>query len=58
MITDTAANKAEPEAMKVDNGVYSRFQIAHYADAEVAVVINNIAGPVWAFRVPEPAKGR
>ena len=56
VITAAAANKAEPEKMREDNGVYSRFRIASYADAEVAVVINNIAGPVWAFRVPEPAK--
>jgi hypothetical protein len=55
VLTDAAANRAEPEKMRWDNGVYGRFRIARYADAEVAVVINNMGGPVWAFRVPDPA---
>jgi hypothetical protein len=36
----------------VDNGVYSRFRIARYADAEIAVVANSTTGPVYAFRIP------
>jgi hypothetical protein len=36
-----------------NNGVYGRFRIARYSDAEVALIANRINGPVYAFRVPE-----
>lgn len=52
MIT-APSNKIVPEPMSVDNGVFKRFRIAAYADAEVAVVINRMDGAVYAFRVPE-----
>jgi hypothetical protein len=48
----SGSNSLSPQAMEVDNGVYSRFRIARFADAEVAVVVNRIDGPVYAFRVP------
>src|SRR5690606_6158218 len=34
------------------NGVYSRFRIARYGDEEVGIVVSQINGPVYAFRVP------
>lgn len=34
------------------NGVFSRFRIARYGDEEVAVVVNRVNGPVYAFRLP------
>jgi hypothetical protein len=34
-------------------GVYNRFRVATYDDAEVAVVVNDTAGPVYAFRLPD-----
>jgi hypothetical protein len=47
-----ASNTVVPEEMVTDNGVYSRFRIAKYAGAEVAVVVNNVGGAVYAFRIP------
>lgn len=49
----SSGNSTVPQNMYVDNGVYSRFRIAHYDDLEVAVVVNRIDGPVYAFRLPE-----
>lgn len=46
----SAANSATPPS--VDNGVYGRFRIVRYADAEVAVVANSTSGSVYAFRIP------
>ncbi len=37
------------------NGVYSRFRIASFADAEVALVVHSVDGPVYAFRIPVAA---
>ena len=37
-------------------GIYSRFQVASYADAEIVVMVNSTSGPVYAFRVPEPTR--
>ncbi len=34
------------------NGVYSKFRIASFADAEIALVVNQVNGPVYAFRMP------
>ncbi|HEV8694401.1 MAG TPA: hypothetical protein VGQ93_09515, partial [Lysobacter sp.] len=48
----SSSNSLVPQAMAVDNGVYSRFRIARYQDAEVAVVVNDIGGSVYAFRIP------
>jgi len=36
----------------LQNGIYSRFQVVTYDDAEVAVVVNEVNGPVYAFRMP------
>jgi hypothetical protein len=36
----------------IKNGVYSKFRIASFADAEIAVVVNQVDGPVYAFRMP------
>ncbi len=49
----SSSNGTVPQNMYKDNGVYSRFRIAHYDDAEVAVVVNRIDGPVYAFRIPD-----
>jgi hypothetical protein len=48
----SSSNSVTPQAMAVDNGIYSRFRIARYSDAEVAVVVNNVDGAVYAFRIP------
>jgi hypothetical protein len=34
------------------NGVYNRFRLARYVDSEIAVVVNTVAGRVYAFRLP------
>jgi hypothetical protein len=34
------------------SGVYSRFQLMRYTDAEIAVVVNDVSGKVYAFRMP------
>jgi hypothetical protein len=34
------------------NGVYNRFRLVRYADAEIGVVVNHVDGPVYAFRLP------
>jgi hypothetical protein len=54
-ITDKS-NVVVPEDMTVDNGVYGRFRIAQYKNAEVAVVVNRVDGAVYAFRVPEVSR--
>jgi hypothetical protein len=47
----SGSNSVTPET--VSNGVYSRFRVASYSDAEVALIVNNVAGSVYAFRVPK-----
>jgi hypothetical protein len=32
--------------------VYSKFRIVSFADAEIALVVNQVNGPVYAFRMP------
>lgn len=49
----SSGNSTIPQNMYTDNGVYSRFRVAHYDDLEVAVVVNRIDGPVYAFRLPD-----
>jgi hypothetical protein len=39
-------------AGEIRNGVYSKFRIASFADAEIALVVNQANGPVYAFRMP------
>jgi len=43
-------NSVVPEDQS--NGVYSRFGLVRYDDAEVAVVVNQVNGPVYAFKMP------
>jgi len=33
-------------------GVYNRFRLARYDDMEIAVVVNQVNGPVYAYRIP------
>jgi hypothetical protein len=47
----SSSNSVTPEAPT--NGVYSRFRVASYSDAEVALVVNSVSGSVYAFRVPK-----
>jgi len=47
----SAANALVP-AGENRNGVYSKFRIASFEDAEVALVVNEVDGPVYAFRLP------
>lgn len=49
----SSGNSVVPVDMDKDNGVYSRLRIARYDNAEVAVVVNRIDGPVYAFRLPD-----
>jgi hypothetical protein len=42
-----------PTGTDSDNGIYSRFRIVRYSDAEVAVVVNGVSQDVFAFRIPE-----
>ena len=49
-LTD-ASNTLTPAINK--NGVFSRFRLATYDDAEVAVAVTAVDGPVYAFRIPD-----
>ena len=40
----SGSNSAHAASMSVDNGIYSRFRIARYQNAEVAVVVNDVNG--------------
>lgn len=44
-------NKVVPEGGS-KNGVYSKFRIASFDDAEIALVVLEVDGPVYAFRIP------
>lgn len=46
------SNTENPEKAENDSGSYSRFQVAEYGDVSVAITVNTIHGPVWAFRLP------
>lgn len=46
-------NSVVPEPMTADNGVYGRFRLVRFADAEIAIVVNRVDGPVYAFRIPD-----
>jgi hypothetical protein len=48
----SGSNSLTPQSMAVDNGIYSRFRIARYQNAEVGVVVNDVGGAVYAFRIP------
>jgi hypothetical protein len=56
-LTD-AGNQVVPDPMTVDNGVYSRFRLVRFRDAEIALVVNRVDGPVYAFRMPEAGPSR
>ncbi|MFO0724090.1 MAG: hypothetical protein U1E65_09930 [Myxococcota bacterium] len=44
------ANTVTPEY--ATNGVFSRFRVINYGGVEVAVTVNAVDGPVYAFRIP------
>jgi hypothetical protein len=44
--------------MTAENGVYGRFRLARFADAEIALVVNRVDGPVYAFRLPDAGLAR
>jgi hypothetical protein len=46
----TSGNSVTPQDQS--NGVYNRFRLMRYDDAEIAVVVNNVSGSVYAFRMP------
>ena len=50
------ANTVVP-AGESKNGVYSKFRIASFDDVEVGLVVTEVDGPVYAFRIPS-ADGR
>ena len=51
-------NAVVPQAMTAANGVFSRFRVVRFSNAEIAVVVNRVDGPVYAFRVPDNAAAR
>jgi len=52
------SNRVVPQPMQFDRGVYSRFRLVRFRDAEIALVVNRVDGPVYAFRVPGVAAER
>lgn len=46
-------NAVVPQSMTAENGVYGRFRLVRFVDAEIAVVVNRVDGPVYAFRIPD-----
>lgn len=46
----SSANALTPQDPSL--GIYNRFRIASYDDAEIAVVVNSTTGPVYAFKLP------
>jgi hypothetical protein len=54
----SGSNGTTPQGMEVDNGVYGRFQIVSYQDMDIAVVVNRVDGPVYAFRLPSGIRPR
>lgn len=46
-------NTVVPQPMTADTGVYGRFRLARFSNAEIALVVNRVDGPVYAFRVPD-----
>jgi hypothetical protein len=54
----SSQNGTTPQAMSVDNGVYSRFQVVSYQDMDIAIVVNRVDGPVYAFRLPSGVRPR
>jgi hypothetical protein len=48
-------NDVAPERMTVENGIYGRFRVVRFRDAEIALVFNRVDGPMYAFRVPDIA---
>jgi len=51
-------NAVVPQSMTAANGVFSRFRVVRFSNAEIAVVVNRVDGPVYAFRLPEIAAAR
>jgi hypothetical protein len=45
-----ASNSVVPS--QPTNGVYNRFRLARYGNTEIAVVVNDVAGRVYAFGLP------
>jgi hypothetical protein len=54
----SGSNSVTPQAMNTDNGIYGRFQVVSYQDMDIAVVVNRIDGPVYAFRLPSGIRPR
>ena len=48
----TAPQNTVVPAGESRNGVYSKFRIASFDDAEIALVVTEVDGPVYAFRIP------
>ena len=51
-------NAVTPQPMTAENGVFSRFRLVRFTNAEIALVVNRVDGPVYAFRMPEAAFSR
>lgn len=45
-----SANAMTPQ--DPSGGIYNRFRLMRYSDAEIAVVVNSVDGKVYAFRMP------
>jgi hypothetical protein len=52
----SARNTVVPEGERSNgtNGVHSKFRLATYSDAEIALVVSEIDQAVYAFRIPSP----
>lgn len=45
-----AANGVTPQDQ--GTGIFNRFRLVRYDDMEIAVVVNQVSGPVYAYRIP------
>jgi hypothetical protein len=46
-------NEVVPQPMTAENRVYGRFRLARFSNAEIALVVNRVDGPLYAFRTPD-----
>jgi hypothetical protein len=49
----TSTSNTVSPAGESKTGVYSKFRIVSFTDAEIALVVTEVNGPVYAFRIPD-----
>jgi hypothetical protein len=52
LLTNITLNAVSPALPYVDNGIYSKFQIAAYTDGELGVLATRADQPAYVFRIP------